>query len=65
MSLLSERDSILQVRVERLLAWHPAAKRGSRSFFFAAAAVSGVVLLAMNYSSLLGHVHEITELFIR
>ena len=65
MSLLSERDNVLQTRVERLLAWHPAAKRGSHSVFFAAAAVSGIVLLAMNYGPLLGHVHEVTELFVR
>jgi beta-lactamase regulating signal transducer with metallopeptidase domain len=65
MSLLSEGDNALQARVERLLAWHPAAKRGSHRFLFAAAAVSGIVLLAMNYGSLLGHVHELTELFVR
>ena len=65
MSLLSEGDNALQARVDRLLAWHPGTKRGSRRFVFAAAAVSGIVLLAMDYGPLLGHVHKLTELFVR
>lgn len=65
MSLVSECDNALQVRVQRLLAWHPAATRRSHKVLYALPAVSVIVLFVMGCGPLLERVHELTELFVR
>lgn len=65
MSLVPERDHALRLRVERLLAWKPRSRTRRRFSSYAAPIVFAVVLLAITYSPLLRHVHELTELFAR
>jgi Zn-dependent protease with chaperone function len=63
MSLISDVDTALRLRVERLLGWQPRRKDKSQ-VFVTSVCITGL-LMVISYIPLLHHIHDLTEMFVR